>query len=153
MTEVITESDNKHWDVCRTVELGAKAEDIWELISGFYTMHLWHPDIEKTEVPEDQTNSNKIRRELTFPGQPITTEELVSLNNDDFHYKYKWFKGPWGEEVKNYHSSLRVIRGDLDNSCIVQWQSTFDNPKDAISDFYLHGFNALKQQFPITKGE
>ena len=99
----------------------------------------------------DQTDTRQLRRILTFPGQPKTTEELVSMDNDDFHYRYKWHAGDWGERVKNYHASLRVLAGDLDTTSVVQWQSTFAYPTDAITDFYEHGFRALLQRFPLTR--
>ena len=55
------------------------------------------------------------------------------MDNADCHYRYKWHAGPWGEAVKNYHASLRVLAGDLDETCLVQWASEFDYPTDAIS--------------------
>ncbi|MEO8036261.1 MAG: SRPBCC family protein [Acidobacteriota bacterium] len=140
---------DKYWHVIRSVVLGAPAADVWEVIGGFYTIQEWHPDISKTEIPPAQTQTRQLRRILTFPGLPVTTEELVSMDNDDFHYRYKWYQGPWGEEVKNYQASLRVFSGDLDTTCIVQWESTFDYPTDAISDFYWHGFHALEKRFPL----
>lgn len=139
----------RHWHVVRTVELEAAAAAVWDVIGGFYTIHQWHPDIVKTEVPPEQTQTRQLRRILTFPGQPTTTEELVSMDNEDFHYRYKWHEGQWGEEVKDYKASLRVFSGDLDRTCIVQWESTFRYPTDAISDFYRHGFEALERLFPI----
>lgn len=141
--------DDKHWHVIRSAVLGGPPEPIWELIGGFYNIHLWHPDITETEVPPDQTRHSALRRILTFPGQPKTVEQLVSVDNADFHYRYKWHAGQWGEEVKNYHASLRVLAGDLGRTSIVQWESTFDHPSDAISDFYLHGFAALEKRFPL----
>ena len=140
----------KHWHITRGVVLRAPAAQVWELIGGFYTIHEWHPDIAKTDIPPAQTETRQLRRLLTFPGQPVTTEELVSMDNDDFHYRYKWYQGAWGEEVKNYQASLRVISGDLNQTCLVQWESTFDYPTDAISDFYWNGFRALEKRFPAT---
>ena len=139
----------RKWHIIRSVELGASAAEVWNVIGGFYTIHEWHPDISKTEILAKQTQTRQLRRVLTFPGQPKTTEELVSLDNDDFHYRYKWYQGLWGEEVKNYKASLRVLSGDLDKTCIVQWESTFEYPTDAISDFYQHGFQELEKRFPI----
>ncbi len=139
----------RHWHVVRTVELRTPAAAVWDVIGGFYTIHEWHPDIVKTEVPPEQTQTRQLRRILTFPGLPTTTEELVSMDNEDFHYRYKWHAGQWGEEVKDYKASLRVFSGDLDRTCIVQWESTFKHPTDAISDFYRHGFEALERLFPI----
>lgn len=144
-------ADYKPWHVVRTVELGAAAQDVWHVIGGFYTIHQWHPDIEKTEVPPEQTQTRQCRRMLTFPGQPKTVEELVSMDNDDLHYRYKWHAGAWGEQVRNYHASLRVIAGDLGKTCIVQWESTFDYPTDAISTFYLNGFRELQRRFPLSR--
>ena len=141
----------RDWDVVRAVEVGAPAAAVWDVIGGFFTIHHWHPDIELTEISPTQTDTRQLRRILTFPGQPKTTEELVSMDNDDFHYRYKWFAGEWGERVKDYHSSLRVTAGDLDRTSIVQWRSTFSYPTDAISDFYEHGFRALLQRFPIPE--
>ncbi len=149
MTKKSNSGVYQHWHVVRCVELGAPAASVWDVIGGFYTIHEWHPDITKTEIRDNQTQTNQLRRVLTFPGQPTTTEELVSLDNSDFHYKYKWHEGPWGEEVKNYKASIRLLSGDLDKTCIFQWQSTFDYPSDAISDFYWHGFEALQKRFPI----
>ena len=139
----------KHWKVNRTVELGAAQEDVWQIIGVFYTIHEWHPDIELTEVPADQTRTRQLRRILTFPGQPKTIEELLSMDNDECHYRYKWYSGAWGEAVKNYHASLRVFAGDLGRSCIVVWCSEFDFPTDAISTFYENGFRVLRARFPL----
>jgi len=153
MGNAIKDSDYKHQHITRTVKLGATAKQVWDVIGGFYTIHEWHPDISKTEIPKDQIQTRQLRRELTFPGQPITVEELVSLNNADFHYTYKWHAGLWGEEVKDYKASLRILTGDLNETCIVQWESTFDYPSDGISDFYLNGFKELEKRFPLTEGE
>lgn len=147
----MSDTDYIHWHVIRTVELGAGAADVWDVIGGFFTIHEWHPDITLTEIPLEQTKTRELRRILTFPGQPKTVEELVSMDNDDFHYRYKWHKGDWGERVRNYHASLRVLAGDLDMTCIVQWESEFDYPSDAISDFYLNGFRALQGRYPLNK--
>jgi len=146
-------NDIKHWKVNRTVELGATQDDVWRVVGGFYTIHEWHPDIQLTEVPEEQTKTRELRRVLTFPGQPKTIEELVSMDNDDCHYRYKWHAGAWGEEVQNYHASLRVFAGDLGRTCVVQWCSEFDYPTDAISTFYENGFRALLARFPLRTTE
>ena len=144
---------DKHWRVIRTVELGASRDEVWELIGGFYTLHHWHPDISLTDFPPGQLDVSPVRRLLSFPGQPKTTEELVSMDNADCHYTYKWHAGTWGEAVKNYHSSLRVFAGDIDSTCVVQWIGEFDHPTDAISDFYQNGFRTLLERFPMKARE
>lgn len=140
----------KPWAVTRTVQLGAPARDVWEVIGGFYTIHEWHPDITKSTIPTDQTCTRQLRRILAFPGQDPTVEELDELDNVDFHYRYHWHAGPWGEDVKNYRASLRAFRGDLDKTCTVVWSSTFDYPTDAISQFYQNGFAELSRRFPLS---
>lgn len=142
----------RRWHVIRTVELGSTADAVWDVVGGFFTIHQWHPDIALTEIPPAQTDTRQLRRLLTFPGQPKTTEELVSMDNADMHYRYAWHAGDWGERVKDYRASLRVLAGDLDRTCIVQWESTFSYPTDAISDFYLNGFRALSERFPLEGG-
>ncbi len=139
----------KDWKVSQTVELGASAEDVWQVVGGFFSIHKWHPDIKKTEILDSQADILEIRRLLTFPGQPKTTEQLIMMDNEDFHYTYKWHSGAWGEEVKDYRASLRVFNSNMGENCFVQWASTFRNPEDAVSEFYWNGFRNLQQMFPL----
>ena len=142
-----TEKEYTHWKVAQTVELAAPAADVWAVIGGFYTIHRWHPDIHATEVPPDQTEVGPLRRLLTFPGQPKTTEELIRMDPDDYHYTYRWHAGEWGERVQQYVASLRVIEIDDGRRCLVQWSSTFYSTEDALHEFYWNGFRALQARF------
>lgn len=90
-----------------------------------------------------------LRRLLAFSGQPKTTEELVMIDNDDFHYRYKWHAGEWGERVTNYVAHLRVFHLSMAQRSIVQWSSTFDHFEDAVSAFYENGFRVLRERFPL----
>jgi len=135
--------------VVQSVDLGGSSEDVWGVVGGFFNIHTWHPDITHTAVPADQTLVSSLRRELTFPGQPITVEELVVMDNDSMFYKYKWVKGEWGEKVKEYRAELRVISTNDEGRCIVRWSSTFVYVEDAVSGFYLNGFRELQRRFPL----
>src|SRR5438445_7526691 len=139
----------RSWRVIQTVELGAPANIVWELIGGFFTIHKWHPDIQRTEILEGQTEISAIRRLLTFPGQSKTTEQLVLMDNENLHYRYKWHAGEWGEKVKNYVADLRVFDIDMGKRSIVQWSSTFSYSEDAVSEFYWNGFRSLQELFPL----
>lgn len=141
------EKELKHWRIVQTVELPASAERVWSVVGGFYNIHLWHPDIAQSDVPAEQTSISAMRRILTFPGQPETTEELVSLDNIHQLYDYKWYAGAWGEEVRDYRARIQVFDTFMSERCIVQWSSTFRCDHDAVSEFYQRGFNALKEQF------
>lgn len=143
----MTTKPYKKWHVVRTVELAAPAAEVWKLVGGFYNLHHWHPDIALTEVVPDQTDIPEVRRLLTFPGQPKTTEQLVMMDNENFHYRYKWHSGAWGERVKDYVADLHVVALDGGETCLVQWQSTFSYPEDAITQFYRNGFKALVERF------
>lgn len=136
--------------VLQSVELAAPAEVVWNVVGGFYTIHLWHPDIQRTEVPADQTQVGPLRRILTFPGQPKTVEELLIQNNEQRYYRYKWHAGAWGEKVKDYVAELRVFELSLNSRSIVQWSSAFSYFEDALSEFYWNGFRALQKRFPTT---
>lgn len=138
---------NKLWRVVQTVELIAPAERVWAVVGGFYTIHEWHPDIQLTEVPDDQARTPGVRRLLTFPGQPKTTEELVSFDTNNYVYSYKWVAGDWGERVKQYAATIRVIGSDMDRRSIMQWSSSFIYVEDAVSAFYWNGFRALQKRF------
>lgn len=145
----MTNDNYKHWNITRSVELGATAKEVWAVVGGFFTIHQWHPDIAETEVPPEQVETHAIRRILTFPEQPKTVEEQVFVNNADYHYCYKWHAGQWGEIVKNYHASIRVMDTDSDRRCVMQWACSFDHPEDAITEFYENGFRALREMFPL----
>ena len=140
-------ANEKQWKIVRTVELNSAAEEVWNMVGGFYTLHLWHPDIQKTEIGTDQTSESAIRRILTFPGQPTTTEELVFMDNSQQYYTYKWHKGAWGEAIKNYHAEIRVIELEVDSRCLVQWTGHFIYTEDALTQFYENGFASLVKLF------
>ena len=144
------EQNYKDWKVVQSVELGATAKQVWEIVGGFYTIHKWHPDISDTEVIKDQKNTRQIRRLLSFPEQPQGIEELVSMDNENHHYRYKWHWGEWGERIHKYHSDLRVF-DTKEGTCIIQWVATFYYKEDAVSEFYQRGFDKLLQLFPMIK--
>jgi hypothetical protein len=141
----------KQWREVQTVELGAPASKVWEVVGGFYTIHKWHPDITQTEIVPQQTEIHAIRRLLTFPGQPKTTEQLIMMDNEGFHYRYRWYSGDWGEKVQDYFAEIRVFEIAMGKKCIVQWSSTFRYTEDALSQFYWNGFNSLLKMFPVQE--
>ncbi len=148
-------ASNKYrtWQVLQTVELGAPAATVWDVVGGFFTIHTWHPDIKSTEVSKEQTQWPAIRRILTFPGQPKTTEELIVLDPRDYRYTYKWHAGEWGERIQQYSAEIRVFDLAMKKRSVMQWSSTFYYFEDALSEFYGNGFKALQQRFPLsTKG-
>lgn len=139
----------RKWRITRVTELGGSASDVWNVVGGFFTIHLWHPDITQTEIVPDQLEISAIRRLLTFPGQPKTTEELILMDNENHHYRYKWHAGEWGERVKDYVADLQVIEVETDKKSLVRWASEFVYTEDAITQFYENGFRALRERFPL----
>lgn len=144
---------DQDWHIIESVKLASSAEEVWDLVSGFFTIHTWHPDIVSTEISDEQTEERALRRLLTFPGPPVslTTEELTYLNNETFHYKYKWVKGEWGEIFKDYKAEIKVIALEPGKKCMLQWSSTFVAATDGVTDFYRNGFKALKKKFGAAR--
>ena len=150
MSEEYNEIDTSNytdWRVVTVCELHAPAAEVWHLVGGFYNIHQWHPDIAISEVPENQSEERDVRRKLTFPGQPPTWEELVFMDNENMHYKYKWHKGAWGEMVQQYHADIQVVETEIDKSCIMRWASTFYYSEDGLTQFYHNGFENLVKMF------
>jgi hypothetical protein len=147
----MADAQSKQWRVVQAVELGAPASRVWEVVGGFFTIHKWHPDIAQTEIVPQQTEIHAIRRLLTFPEQPKTTEQLIMMDNENFHYRYRWYAGAWGEQVKDYVADLRVFEIAMGDRCVVQWSSTFRYTEDALSQFYWNGFHALRKMFPCKE--
>ena len=145
----MSEDGYKNWRVIQSVELGASADQVWDVIGGFYTIHEWHPDIDRTDVPAEQIQTREVFRQLTFPGQSYYTEELVLMDSENHHYRYKWRSGEWGEKIQKYHSDLRVF-DTQDGRSIVQWVARFFYNEDGISAFYQNGLRALQKRFPPT---
>lgn len=143
--------DYKCWHIVKSTELLASAAAVWEVVGGFFNIHTWHPDITATEYVPDQLRLSSIRRVLTFPGQPKTTEQLLSIDNVEMIYSYKWVEGAWGEAVQDYFASIRVIATDMDKRSLVQWTSTFRFTEDAVSEFYENGFRNLRSRFGAAK--
>lgn len=145
----MSEDGYRDWRVVQSIELGASAAQVWDVIGGFYTIHEWHPDITRTDVPKEQTETSRIFRSLIFPGESYYTEELVSMDYENCHYSYKWRSGDWGEKIQKYHSDLRAF--DIAGGrCVVQWVAHFYYNADGISDFYLNGLHALQKRFPLN---
>jgi hypothetical protein len=137
----------RRWHIVRSTELSASATAIWNVVGGFFNIHTWHPDIAATEYTSDQLSVSSIRRVLTFPGQPKTTEQLISIDNAGMSYEYRWVAGAWGEAVQDYVASIRVVATEMEKRSLVQWESTFRFTEDAVSQFYENGFQALRARF------
>jgi hypothetical protein len=70
------------------------------------------------------------------------------MNNDDFHYRYKWYVGVWGERVQNYVENIRVFAIERDQKCTMLWSSsTFRYTENPVSEFHWNGFRALQRRF------
>lgn len=147
MSKKIDTSCYTDWEVVAVCELNSPADVVWRLVGGFYNIHQWHPDIAISEVPKGQSEERDIRRKLTFPGQAPTWEELVFMDNENMRYKYKWFKGEWGEMVQNYHADIQIVETKLNKTCLMKWSSTFFYKEDGLTQFYHNGFDNLVKLF------
>ena len=140
-------SDYKHWKVVTSCMLKASAEEVWDMVGGFYTINNWCPDISDSGVQRGQSNDRDIRRKIIFPGQPAAWEQLTYMDNENMKYRYKWYKGPWGEMIQQYHSEIEVIEVKPGKMCLMKWTGWFYYKEDAITTFYHNGYKFLIDRF------
>ncbi len=145
--EWLNTSDYEHFSVVKTVKLDAPASEVWKLVGGFYNMHLWHPDVTKTTILPDQLKVGAIRRRLRIKKKPKVLEQLTFLDNEKMVYKYRGYKGPWGEKVRDYCAEIRVLETKVGEECMVHWSANFFYFEDPVSKFYKRGLKALKRRF------
>ena len=130
--------------VAMTQKLAAAADEVWNRIGGFSTIHEWHPAIEHLEAEGTGVGST---RNLTIAGGISVVERLVAEDGADRTYTYEMLEAPL--PVKDYVATIRV-NDDGGGASIVEWTSTFEpagvpEPEAAaiIEGIYTSGFAAM----------
>jgi DNA 3'-phosphatase len=78
----------KHFNVIQTVRISNMADAVWRLMSGFFYIHKWHPQISAIEEIDDEQPF--IEHRVIFVGEMIDTiEQLQVLDNHNREYQYK----------------------------------------------------------------
>jgi hypothetical protein len=131
-----------------SVELGAPAATVWDLIGGFDALERWHPAIERS--PAMNEGGRTIRR-LALQGGGTVVEALEHLDDGARRYSYTIVSGPL--PVANYWSELCVEEHGA-GRCLVRWSSRFEPDgipeQEAVSTMrgvYAAGLDKLKERF------
>ena len=142
------DSKISHFNIFQSVRINAPADDVWNIVGEFYSLHLWHPLIRST-IKLNTTGS--IVRHLIFAdenGQTLDiVEKLLTYDHYNREYRYKNIGGIWGNIQENYEGKLNVIEDNNGQASIVTWSGSFDALEDGSTEFYRKGLESLANFF------
>ncbi|SDG51760.1 Carbon monoxide dehydrogenase subunit G [Limimonas halophila] len=132
-------------EVTMSRRVPAPADDVWELVGGFFRLADWHPAVSASEPGDDENT-----RRLTLGDGSQIVEELV--NNDDGSRTYTYtMVHPGPLPVSNYKGTIHVEPDGQE--AVVTWSSTFDpvgeaeQAQQALQDVYAAGLDNLRKLF------
>lgn len=131
---------DQHFDV--------DADQIWQVIGNFQTLHDWHPMVSKSESKEGGTV-----RKLTLPDGSTVTETLK--DHDDRARSYTYEITQSALPVSGYVATIKVTP-DKKGGCTVVWSSEFEanEPESdvvkSMEQLYQTGFDNLRRMFGAT---
>jgi mxaD protein len=108
--------------VKESIEINAKADDVWAKTSNFGDMGAWHPAVKKTEILEGENNKKGAVRLLTLQDGGTIKEKLTAYNAKNHSFTYEIVEGVL--PVSHYVSTLTVKAGKDGKSTVV-WQGSF----------------------------
>lgn len=135
----------------QTAVINAPVGQVWNRIKNFHDMSWASGVIEKCEAVGDRLgNQIGARRILNDAFQ----ETLVELSEIDKSFKYTIDDGPAPvskDDVKDYVGAVRLISITENDTCLIEWSSHWESPKDDACDFchniYVALLNELKKSF------
>jgi hypothetical protein len=134
-----------------SVELGAPADRVWQLIGGFHSLPDWLPYIRSSVMSE----GGRVRT-LTSDANERIVERLESFDNRNRTYSYSFIESPF--PATNYLATLSVRQAGDPQRTIVEWSGRFEpvgvSDNDVITLFhgiYRTGLNALRTVFPSMR--
>jgi len=105
-----------------SIEINAKADDVWAKVSNFGDLGAWHPAVKSTEIIKGTNNKKGAVRLLTLQDGGTIKEELESYKPAKKSFSYKIIEGVL--PVSHYHSTL-VVQATADGKSKVVWSGTF----------------------------
>ena len=108
--------------VKESIEVNAKADDVWAKVNNFGDLGAWHPAVKKTEILEGKNNKKGAVRLLTLQDGGTIKEKLTAYNSKARSLSYVIIEGVL--PVSHYHSTLTVKAGKDGKSTVV-WQGNF----------------------------
>jgi mxaD protein len=132
-----------------SVEINAKAANVWAKAHNFGDLGAWHPAVKSTEVVEGENNQNGAVRLLTLQDGGTIKEKLEAYNDAKKSYSYTILEGVL--PVSEYHSTITVKSISADKTKVT-WTGKFKSAgaPDAeavkvISGVYRGGLDSLKK--------
>jgi mxaD protein len=108
--------------VKESVEINAKADDVWNKVSNFGDLGAWHPAVKNTEIQAGENNKKGAVRLLTLQDGGTIKEKLTAYNTKTKTFSYDIIEGVL--PVSHYHSTL-VVKAGKDGHSTVTWQGAF----------------------------
>lgn len=128
------------------IRVPVSADNVWQLVGGFLSLHDWLPMIASSETLE----GGRVRKLTTADGAVIV-ERLQTYDNANRTYSYSIDTGPF--PATNYLATLQVSAAGEQETVII-WSGSFT--PDGVSDaeietlfqgVYDGGLEALKANF------
>ena len=105
-----------------TVEINAKAEDVWAKANNYSDVGVWHPAVKQTELLEGQNNKNGAIRVLTLQDGAKIKEVLLAYDNKKMSFRYQILESPL--PVSDYSATISVSK-TKDGKALVTWEGHF----------------------------
>lgn len=132
-----------------SIEVNAKASEVWEKISDFGSLDAWHPAVVYTEIVDGENNQKGAVRVLTLQDGSTVKEKLESYNPGKQQYTYTMVEGALPVSAYQSYIYVKPITGSLSR---VIWHGRFrsdgasdDEALSAISAVYRDGLENLKK--------
>lgn len=129
--------------VTEMIEINAKPEDVWRLVSRFDGLKNWHPAFAGSEIISGRDGKVGAVRKLTVKDGPSFTEELLALDAPNRSFTYNIIDSPL--PITDYLSSVGVKANSAGGTTVI-WvgqfrrKSAVDNPPEGESDAGAVGF-------------
>ena len=135
----------------QTTVINAPAHKVWDKIKNFHDMSWASGVVEKCEAVGDlKGNQIGARRVLNDAFQ----ETLVEFSELDKSFKYSIDDGPAPvskNDVKDYIGAVRLVPVTDNDTCLIEWSSSWESSTDDACSFchniYVALLDALKKSF------
>lgn len=132
-----------------SIEVNAKASEVWERISDFASLDAWHPAVVYTEIVDGENNQKGAVRVLTLQDGGTVKEKLESYAPDKQKYSYSILEGVLPVSAYQSYIVVKPVTGSMSR---VIWHGRFrsegvsdDEAMSAISAVYRDGLENLKK--------
>lgn len=135
----------------QTAVINAPVDRVWNKIKNFHDLS-WAPGVvEKCEAVGDKPGDRIGARRIL---NGVFHETLVAFSEVDKYFKYSIDDGPAPvskDDVKDYIGVVRLIPITENDTCLIEWFSQWEAPKEDACDFchniYVALLNELKKAF------